>query len=297
MSRARGPRRSWRKEATAVGRRLRRGRPTARRRAGGDPEILSLLAAPYGSVEEARDRLDALRREFADRGDDRAVFLTVYARTTEAVAARIERGEFEDPEWVATYLVAFANRYRQACHNYERGALSAVADPWQLAFDSAAEPDSLVAQDALLGVNAHINYDLAFALVDAGIERDRTARYADHCDVTEVLRTIVDDIQDLLASEAPGLVAVDESLGRADERLAIFTIDECRASAWRNAVGLSSRFRLRRWLARRVTGATATGAAYLLLSTRASDSVQGALGEFEAGGEDEGGQGTGVGRN
>lgn len=276
------PRRPWRKQATAVGKRVREGRPGTSGGSAGDPAIVSLVAEPYGTVTEARDRLTELHREFAAREDDRAVFLTVYAHTTEAVVARIDRGEFENPDWVADYLVEFANHYREAVHDYERGELSAVADPWQLAFDSAAAPDSLAIQDALLGVNAHINYDLAFALADVGIETDRRAKRTDHRAVTDVLREIVDDIQDLLAEEyAPGLETVDESMGRVDERLAIFTIAECRDSAWRNAVGLCSRFRVRRWVARWVTHATATGAAYLLLSTRASDTVQEALGELE----------------
>jgi hypothetical protein len=282
------PRRAWRKQATAVGRRVREGRPEPRSGTAGDPEILTLLEEPYESVEGAGRRLTALQREFAVREDDRAVFLAVYARTTEAVSARIDRGEFEDPEWVADYLVTFANRYREAARDYERGALGELPDPWQLAFDSAAAPDSLAIQDALLGVNAHINYDLAFALADAGIDQERRAKYADHCAVTDTLRTIVDDIQDLLAEDyAPGLARVDEAMGRVDERLAIFTIDECRASAWRNAVGLTSRFRTRRWLSRRITHATATGAAYLLLSTRASDTVQDALEEFEDGADEQ----------
>ncbi|MFB6207125.1 MAG: DUF5995 family protein [Haloglomus sp.] len=283
------PPRAWRKQATAVGKRIREGRPGTSGGSAGDPEIVSLVAEPYDTVTESRGRLTELQRAFAAREDDRAVFLTVYAHTTEAVAARIERGEFEDPDWVAHYLVAFANRYREAVHDYERGELAAVADPWQLAFDSGRAPDSLATQDALLGVNAHINYDLAFALADVGIETDRSVKLADHRAVTEVLRSIVDDIQDLLTEAyAPGLERVDESMGRVDERLAIFTIDECRSSAWRNAVGLCSRFRARRWLARRITHATATGVAYLLLSTRASDTVQEAAADLEAGQEGEG---------
>jgi hypothetical protein len=288
MARAGRPHRAWIEGAAAVERRLRDGRPSVRDAGAGDRAVLGHVASPYRTVTEVAAGLDALRRTFAARGDDRAVFLTVYARTTSAVAARIERCEFEDPDWVADYLVAFANRYREAVRDHERGALSGLADAWRLAFDSAAAPDSLAIQDALLGVNAHINYDLAFALAEVGIDGDRDARYADHCAVTDTLREIVDDIQRLLATEyAPGLARVDDALGRVDERVAVRTIDECRASAWRNAVGLASRFRARRWLARHVTALTATGAAYVLLSSHASDTVQGGLGEFEAAGAGE----------
>jgi hypothetical protein len=105
-------------------------RPTRR----GDEGLLSLLADPYTDVDETHRRLRQLRTAFEDRGDRRAVFLSVYARMTAAVADRIRDGDFADPDWVSAYLVAFANLYRQAVYDYEVGDFEALAAPWRLAF-------------------------------------------------------------------------------------------------------------------------------------------------------------------
>ncbi|WP_435362712.1 DUF5995 family protein [Haloarchaeobius sp. DYHT-AS-18] len=268
---------------------VRQSRPTTDTQHVGDAEIVALVSLPFTSVADAHQRLLALEALFRERDDRRAVFLSIYSRVTELVGAGIERDEFEDGDWVARYLVAFANLYRQALYDYETGNLAALSDPWQLAFEAADRGDCLVVQDAMLGINAHINYDLAFALHEAGVSPDRRRKYADHCTVNEILRCLVDESQDTLAADydAPGISAIDDSLGRVDEYLSIRTIREGRDSAWRNAVALESRWSARRRLARWITRVTATGAAYLLLSPNTSSRVHGSLREFETGTTDD----------
>lgn len=269
----------------ATWRRLREGRPRVDvPGTGTDPDIVAMVAEPYSSPAETRQRLWDLHSVFEARDDSRAVFLSIYARMTSAVADRITRGEFADPDWVADYLVAFANLYRVAVHDYELDRLDRVVDPWQLAFRTAECADSLVIQDAALGVNAHINYDLAYALVEAGTVPNRSQKYADHRAVTEVIRGLVAEAQTTLAREyAAGIRTIDETLGSLDDWLTVFTIDECRESAWRNAIAMTSRFGPRRWFARWVTNATATGAAYLILASRPSETLHGVLKELEGG--------------
>jgi hypothetical protein len=136
-----------------------------------------------------------------------------------------------------------------------------------------------VVQDAALGVNAHINYDLALVLERVGVDPDRSAKYDDHRLVTDVIRDILDETQDALADrDAPGLETVDESLGSFDEWLWLFTVDECRDSAWRTAVAFTSRVPLRRRLARWFNDVTAT--------SRASDRVHEALRSLESSSRD-----------
>ena len=205
-----------------------------------DPDLLALVVDPYEGVADAHERLTALERTLRERGDGRAAFLTVYARVTSAVERGVEEARFADPDWVARYLVAFADHYRQAFEAFERGDLARVPDPWQLAFDRACSPETLVVQDVLLGINAHVNYDLALALHDVGIDPDRPRKRADHRAINETLAALVDEEQELLAARyAPGLTDVDASLGRLDEALSMFTLRQGRRHAWRGAVALS----------------------------------------------------------
>jgi len=60
-----------------------------------------------------------------------------------------------------------------------------------------------VLQNLLLGVNAHVNYDLTFAVVDllapewAGLsEAERRARYEDFCQVNRIIAETVDEVHE-----------------------------------------------------------------------------------------------------
>jgi len=81
----------------------------------------------------------------------------------------------------------------------------------------------------MLGVNAHINYDLALALDDVAVGTDRASKYADHCAIVDIIAGLVDDAQDALADrDADGLATLDRSLGRLDEWLILLAV-----TSWR----------------------------------------------------------------
>jgi hypothetical protein len=231
-----------------------------------DDDLVAAVVEPYASVDDALDRLSRLEDRLVARGDRRAVFLTVYTRMTARIRARIDRGGFRNPDWMRRYTTAFANYYRRAFLAFERGDLGAVPDPWRIAFGTAVAGDALVLQDAALGINAHINYDLALTLRDVGIDPDRPARRADHRAVDEVLARLVDAQQAVLAETyAAGIADLDASLGRLDERLSLLGLTEGREQAWRVAVVLADAgWPPVRAFARWVLRATATGGAVVV---------------------------------
>ncbi len=224
----------------------------------GDAELLALVATPYRSVAETRRRLRALLSAFEARDDRRADFLTVYVRTTEAVADRIERGGFTNPDWVADYLVAFANRYRRAVRADVVGDVSAVPPAWRLAFAAAERVDASAVRTAALGVNAHINHDLALALDEVGIATARETKRDDHRAVTDVIAGLAESVRSTLLARDDGAVA--PSAGRVAA-----AIGGCRERAWQTAVALDSRLRVRRRLARWINRRTATVGARVVL--------------------------------
>ncbi len=249
-----------------------------------DPALVEVVDTPFPSVDEVMDRLSRLERRLRASEDRRAVFLTIYTRMTREVAAGIEAGRFTQPDWMGRYLTAFANYYRRAFLAFERGNLDAVPAPWRIAFGTALAGDGLVMQDAFLGVNAHINYDLALALDDVGIDPQRAERYADHREIDEILAGLVDAQQTALAEVyAAGVEDVDEVLGGADESLTLLSLTEGRAQAWRVArvmtdVDLAPVAAYARWVLR----TTATGGALFVRSPALDDSLLGALRAVEA---------------
>jgi hypothetical protein len=112
--------------------------------------------------------IDEVAHELADRAAalpaaqlHRRIFIDTYRRTTLAVGAAVEAAHFEDPDWVSKWDVAFAELYLHA-HDADRDD-EVVPRPWRLAFDAPAELPPL--RHVLLGINAHVNYDLPQALL------------------------------------------------------------------------------------------------------------------------------------
>jgi hypothetical protein len=247
------------------------------------PALVEPVADPFESVDAVHDRLTTLEARLRRRNDRRAVFATVYARMTGAVRDRVDRGRFVDPDWMRAYTVTFANYYRRAFLDFERGHVGTVPEPWRIAFGTAARGRSLVVQDALLGVNAHVNYDLALALDDVGIDPRRERKRRDHRAVNDVLARLVDAQQAALAElYDPGIGTLDASLGRLDETFALFSLTEGREWAWRVAAvladgGWTAVDRYARWLLR----TTATGGALFVLAPTVDTEVVHALARAE----------------
>ena len=111
------------------------------------------------------DRMEALAQQWQQRSDQRCFFLRCYALMTGNTLRAIEQGQFHDPRWVSQLLHHFADYYFLALDAYECNATETPA-VWRMAHDAALAPDTQVLQDLLLGINAHINYDLVLTLVD-----------------------------------------------------------------------------------------------------------------------------------
>lgn len=107
-------------------------------------------------------RMVALLARLETDGDPARFFLATYLRVTRAVRTALDDCVFEDPAWVATLDVNFAGLYIDALEAYRRDPATAP-EPWGEAF--GAKPTLRPQVHVLLGVNAHINYDLPQSLV------------------------------------------------------------------------------------------------------------------------------------
>lgn len=249
-----------------------------------DPVLVELVAKPFASVDDVADRLGSLEGRLVERDDRRCVFLTVYTEMTAQTCRAIDDGAFADPAWMRRYLVTFAEYYRRAFLAFERGDLDRVPDPWVVAFGAAMRSETLVLQDALLGINAHIVYDLALTLADAGIDPGRPGKYADHRRVDGILARLVTVQRGLLAERyAPGLNRVGDALAGFDEVGSATALRAARETAWRAAVvradtRLPGVERATDWLLARM----ATGGAAVVLRPTASPAAMRTLHDVEA---------------
>jgi hypothetical protein len=196
------------------------------------------------SIDSVVARMTALLDELAGAGDARAAFHATYLRTTQAVAAALRAGAFQDGDWVERWDVAFAGLYLDALEADRRG--EPVPRPWSVAFAAASGERSLPAlRHVLLGMNAHINYDLPQALlaVISDAEFDDPAllarREADHRKIDEVLSARVRAEDDELRALAPARSWRDDALQPLNRAATRRFLRESRAKVWANAVTLS----------------------------------------------------------
>lgn len=208
------------------------------------PAVLP-LAAPFSSTGDVRRWLSALEQHFLAARDRRGVFVTAYLTITQAVESQCDAGGFEDDAWVRQYLVAFGTLYRDALladvAARQRGDAIGVPKAWRVAFDAADAGRGWVIQHLMLGVNAHINHDLALALLSAGIGHDRMTRYNDHTAVNLVLERATLALKTEVAFKwAPVLERLDAAAGSLDDDVTGFSIAKARDHAWAMAVAIDA---------------------------------------------------------
>jgi len=156
-------------------------------------------------------------------------------------AEEIRRGGFADAEWVERWDVAFADLYLDALQDSLAGRRP--ARPWDIAFNAAADLPPL--RHVLLGMNAHINYDLPQALLAVITDEqfDDAAllarRQSDHRAIDDVLASrVAAEDDELTRISGPGSLL--DRLLRPLNRLGTQRfLREAREKVWANAVVLS----------------------------------------------------------
>ncbi len=187
-------------------------------------------------VDAMRSRLDGL----TSGQEARREFLATYQRTTAAVGEAIARGVFEDGPWVEAWDVVFADLYLEAL-DADLAGVGRVPRPWRLAFDAPVDLPAL--RHVLLGINAHINYDLPQALlaVISDDEFDDPAvlarRRRDHERIDGLLsgRVAAED-DELTARSAMSLL--DRVLQPLNRRASKRFLREARQKVWHNTAAL-----------------------------------------------------------
>jgi len=194
-----------------------------------------------GMIEELIGRMAALLESLQATGDPRRYFHATYQRTTIAVAEELKRGGFVDPEWVERWDVAFADLYLDALQAALAGG--EPSRPWAIAFGAPADLPAL--RHVLLGMNAHINYDLPQALLAVITDEEfadpvlLARRESDHRAIDDVLASRVGAEGDELAGISGPGSSLDHLLAPLNRRGTRRFLREAREKVWANAVALS----------------------------------------------------------
>jgi hypothetical protein len=190
------------------------------------PEVLRRLAAVQ--VEAEKHRLG--------HRDGLACFNHLYSVITGQVQDDYLAGRFASGDFITRLDVAFANRYLSAIDV----EIEASPRPWQCLLERRSDGWISPLAFAIVGVSAHVNFDLAFAVVETGAEMGRL-NLVDHNDYQHlntiffremrVLRHHYEDGTERWLERAFGLTTIENLLGDA-------MVVVGRYLAWRKATRL-----------------------------------------------------------
>lgn len=203
------------------------------------------MAAEPGGIEELIARMRALLAPLEAERDERRHFLATYMRTTVAVHHDLQGGGFLDTAWVERWDVVFASLYLDAVDQWSRG--ERPAEPWAVAFEAAADERLPPVRHVLLGMNAHVNYDLPQSLLAtiSDEEFDDPAllarRSQDHTHIDAILASRVDaEDKELAKVEQPGdRTLLDKLLTPFNQAASKRFLGESRRKVWHNAKALA----------------------------------------------------------
>lgn len=190
------------------------------------------------NIDDVVDELAEIVREASRTGDRVGYFAALYRQVTVEVRAAIRAGQFDDGPRMDRFDTLFGNRYFAAHDAW----LATRGGPrcWRAAFALLDDSDTVILQHLVLGVNAHINLDLAIAAAQtspgAAIHRLRH----DFLLINDILANVVLAVQTTLGAISPYLWLLDQFGGRTDERILDFSIRRSRQEAWHNAVVLAT---------------------------------------------------------
>jgi hypothetical protein len=211
------------------------GRPSS----GHHAERSEEMARPVNDLDTALDELDRICAIARTEHSMMGVFPAMYRQVTRSIHSAVRTGGcFDDDERLERMAADFAARYVTAFDDHRAGR--SISRSWRIAF-AAAESSRrhMIVQHLLLGMNAHINFDLGISTAETGLEHVHRME-ADFLRVNEVLFTLVDSLQGALGEVSPRMSTLDRWGGSWDERLMRIGIRRARSMAWPFAVAVAT---------------------------------------------------------
>lgn len=122
---------------------------------------------------------------FQANNDPKGYFAALYYHVATRISHAIECGIFPCPEGMESLNTIFCDRYLEAIENDENDYF--VSHCWTKAFEAGKTDVVSVKQHLLLGMNAHINFDLPLAAIEAFPGITIIDRYEDFLQINKIL--------------------------------------------------------------------------------------------------------------
>ena len=189
------------------------------------------------SIDDVVSALDTIVQHSYDSRSRLGYFAALYRRVTCAVRDHIRSGYFQNGVLMERLDVVFASRYLDALEAFQAG--KATTQSWAIAFKGCDDPDLLILQQILCGMNAHINLDLGIATAQVAPGELLPQLKSDFDAINAVLASQVGIVTAEIAAVSP-LIGDLEKIGLRSETTVInFDIQAAREAAWLTAERLN----------------------------------------------------------
>lgn len=189
------------------------------------------------NIAEVISRLDAIVQQTRIEKSRFGYFAALYKRMTMAVDEGIKRNFFEDGARMDRLDVVFAQRYIDAYEAYHNRKQCTTS--WKYVFDNCGNDDLTVVQHILLGVNTHINLDLAIATAEMADENGIDALQGDFNKINDVIAALIDDVQECLCRVWLPMRLLEKIVSGRHVPVLNFSIDKARTASWSSALILA----------------------------------------------------------
>ena len=157
-------------------------------------------------------------------------FATLYRNVTIKVKQGIASGVFEDGARMEKLDVTFANRYLSALASYR--ANQNTSRCWFVAFEAANRWPPIILQQLLIGMNAHINFDLGIAAQAVAPGSELPSLQTDFNRINDILAGMVIKVRSDVEEVSPWIKLLDRYASQSEDRLINFSLGKARASSW-----------------------------------------------------------------
>ena len=195
------------------------------------------MRVPVPEIEAIVKRLDRVVDDARARRHRSGYFAAMYRQTTWAVQREVEAGSFDDDARMARFVGMFAGRYLEAVRLWQGGQ-----DPtrsWRTTFRTDERTDAVILQHLLLGMNAHINLDLAVVAAALCPGDSIFGLKGDFGRINDILQRLLPPVQACISHFSPLLHVLWAVGGDTDDEVLHFSIKVARREAWQQAVTLA----------------------------------------------------------
>ncbi|KAA6464903.1 hypothetical protein DYQ86_02810 [Acidobacteria bacterium AB60] len=207
--------------------------PVTEPSAGPNPLAAIVSGAALTTIADVITTMEAIDQLLPDN-DGLKWFNRLYLMVTRQVDTNPPAGAWQDPTWLLHLDVVFAGLYFRAIRQY-LAQDTATPTAWSVLLEARHLPGIERIQFALAGMNAHINRDLAVALVQTNLDLARDPQedgpeHTDYLAINDLLDAVMPQALEMLSAGPLGEAAEDS--GKVGRLLSSFDIRAARDAAW-----------------------------------------------------------------